>query len=400
MAGTVTVSELTRYLANLIGGDHALRNVAVTGEISNFKRYSSGHCYFNLKDKGGIIPCVMFRGNAARMRFQPQDGMQVIAAGSVNVYAEGGKYQLYVSSMVPDGIGDLAAAFEQLKARLAGEGLFDEAHKQPLPLYPKRIGIVTSPTGAVLRDIFRVSKLRFPGIQLVLKPVQVQGAGSAEQIAAAVDFFNEKYPVDVLIVGRGGGSMEDLWSFNEEIVVRAIYRSRIPVISAVGHETDFTLADFVADRRAATPSQAAEFAVRDAGELARYLAGLERRMTISARNFLDSRYRRIEDLMGRQVFRQPKLMLAQRQQGADMLRERLIAAAASEIKNRRQRISHLLDKLELVNPAGVLRRGYGLVQRQDGTVVSSIGKVSVDDVVKIRVADGSLEACITQIEEV
>ena len=280
------------------------------------------------------------------------------------------------------------------------EGLFDEAHKQPLPLYPKRIGIVTSPTGAVLRDIFRVSKLRFPGIQLVLKPVQVQGTGSAEQIAAAIDFFNEKYPVDVLIVGRGGGSMEDLWSFNEEIVVRAIYRSRIPVISAVGHETDFTLADFVADRRAATPSQAAEFAVRDAGELARYLAGLERRMAVSTRNFLDSRYRRIDDLMGRQVFRQPKLMLAQRQQGADMLRERLIAAACTELKNRRQRICHLIDKLELVNPAGVLRRGYGLVQRQDGTVVSSIGKVSVDDVVKIKVADGSLEACVTQIEEV
>ena len=204
MSGVVTVSELTGYIANLIGGDNALRSVAVRGEISNFKRYSSGHCYFNLKDRGAIIPCVMFRGSAARMRFQPGDGMQVIASGSVNVYTDGGKYQLYVSSMTPDGIGDLAAAFEQLKERLAGEGLFDEAHKKPLPLYPGTIGIVTSPTGAVLRDIFRVSKLRFPGIRLALKPVQVQGAGSAEQIAAAIDFFNERYTVDVLIVGRGG----------------------------------------------------------------------------------------------------------------------------------------------------------------------------------------------------
>ena len=400
MSAAVTVSELTRYLANLIGGDSALRNVAVTGEISNFKRYSSGHCYFNLKDRGAIIPCVMFRSHASRMRFQPGDGMQVIASGGVNVYAEGGKYQLYVSSMVPEGIGDLAAAFEQLKARLAGEGLFDEARKKPLPLYPRRIGIVTSPTGAVLRDIFRVSKLRFPGIRLVLKPVQVQGAGAAEQIAAAIDFFNEQYPVDVLIVGRGGGSMEDLWSFNEEIVVRAIYRSRIPVISAVGHETDFTLADFAADRRAATPSQAAEFAVRDAGELARYLAGLERRMTVSVRNFLASRHGRVADLMGRQVFRQPKLMLAQRQQGTDLLRERLIAATASEITRRRQQVCHLVDKLELVNPAGVLRRGYGIVQRQDGAVVSSVEQVNMGDVVKVSLSDGYLEAFVTKTKEV
>lgn len=400
MSGVVTVSELTGYIANLIGGDNALRNVAVRGEVSNFKRYSSGHCYFNLKDRGAIIPCVMFRSSAARMRFQPGDGMQVIASGSVNVYADGGKYQLYVSSMTPDGIGDLAAAFEQLKERLAGEGLFDEAHKKLLPLYPVTIGIVTSPTGAVLRDIFRVSKLRFPGIRLALKPVQVQGAGSAEQIAAAIDFFNERYPVDVLIVGRGGGSMEDLWSFNEEVVVRAIYRSRIPVISAVGHETDFTLADFVADKRAATPSQAAEFAVRDAGELVRHLQGLQLRMKGSLRRQLDSRRARVLGLTGRPVFRQPALMLQQRQQKADMLRERLVCAAGLCIKNNRQLVGHLIDKLELVNPAGVLRRGYGLPQKSDGTIISSIDKISMDEIVSVRVADGAFRARVTEIEGV
>ena len=390
MSGVVTVSELTGYIANLIGGDNALRSVAVRGEISNFKRYSSGHCYFNLKDRGAIIPCVMFRGSAARMRFQPGDGMQVIASGSVNVYTDGGKYQLYVSSMTPDGIGDLAAAFEQLKERLAGEGLFDEAHKKPLPLYPGTIGIVTSPTGAVLRDIFRVSKLRFPGIRLALKPVQVQGAGSAEQIAAAIDFFNERYTVDVLIVGRGGGSMEDLWSFNEEVVVRAIYRSRIPVISAIGHETDFTLADFVADRRAATPSQAAEFAVRDAGELARHLQGLQLRMRGSLRRQLENGRAHLASLMERPVLRQPGLMLQQRQQKADMLRERLVSATGMCIRNNRQMVGHLMDKLGLVNPAGILRRGYGLPRKSDGTIISSIDKISVNEIVSVRVADGEI----------
>lgn len=400
MSGAVTVSELTSYIANLIGDDKALRNLAVTGEISNFKCYSSGHCYFNLKDKGAIIPCVMFRGNAARLKFQPEDGMQVTATGGVNVYTDGGRYQLYVSGMTPSGIGDLAVAFAQLKERLAREGLFDAAVKKALPPYPASIGIVTSPTGAVLRDIFRVAKRRFPGIRLVLKPVQVQGNGAAEQIAAAIDFFNKKYPVDVLIVGRGGGSIEDLWAFNEEVVVRAVYRSKIPVISAVGHETDFTLADFAADRRAATPSQAAELAVCDAGELARYLLGVQLRMQGSLRRQLENRLTRLLGLMNRPVLRQPELMLVQRQQKADLLRERLRDAAALYIKNSRQKICHLVDKLELVNPAGVLRRGYGLPQRADGSVVSSIDRISIDEIIRVRVSDGSFKARVTEIEEV
>lgn len=400
MSGAVTVSELTSYIANLIGGDNALRNVAVTGEISNFKRYSSGHCYFNLKDREAIIPCVMFRGNAVRLKFQPEDGLQVTASGGVSVYTDGGRYQLYVSGMTPSGIGDLAAAFAQLKERLAREGLFDEARKKPLPPYPSVIGIVTSPAGAVLRDIFRVAKRRFPAVRLALKPVQVQGNGAAEQIAGAIDFFNRRYPVDVLIVGRGGGSIEDLWAFNEEAVVRAVYRSEIPVISAVGHETDFTLTDFAADRRAATPSQAAELAVCDAGELARYLLGMRLSMRGGLRRQLENRRARLMGLMSRPVLRQPELLLAQRQQRTDLLRERLAGAAALYVKNSRQRIGHLVDKLELVNPAGLLRRGYGLAQKADGTVVSTIDRISLDEIVSVRVSDGSFKARVTEIKEV
>lgn len=400
MSGAVTVSELTSYIANLIGGDNALRNVAVTGEISNFKRYSSGHCYFNLKDREAIIPCVMFRGNAVRLKFQPENGLQVTASGGVSVYTDGGRYQLYVSGMTPSGIGDLAAAFAQLKERLAREGLFDEARKKPLPPYPSVIGIVTSPAGAVLRDIFRVAKRRFPAVRLALKPVQVQGNGAAEQIAGAIDFFNRRYPVDVLIVGRGGGSIEDLWAFNEEAVVRAVYRSEIPVISAVGHETDFTLTDFAADRRAATPSQAAELAVCDAGELARYLLGMRLSMRGGLRRQLENRRARLMGLMSRPVLRQPELLLAQRQQRTDLLRERLAGAAALYVKNSRQRIGHLVDKLELVNPAGLLRRGYGLAQKADGTVVSTIDRISLDEIVSVRVSDGSFKARVTEIKEV
>ena len=400
MAHVVTVGQLSKYLANLIAGDSALRNLGVKGEISNFKQYSSGHCYFNLKDKEGIIPCVMFRGNAQRLRFRPEDGMQVIASGSVNVYAEGGKYQLYVNAMVPDGVGDLAMAFEQLKQKLAAEGLFEDLHKQPLPMYPKRIGIVTSPTGAVLRDIYRVSKRRFPAIQLVLKPVQVQGKGAAEQIGAAIDFFNEKYPVDVLIVGRGGGSMEDLWAFNEEVVVRALYNSQIPVISAVGHETDFTLADFVADRRAATPSQAAEIAVRDAGEIRGQIDGLKKRLYALAKYQLDSRENRLTNIMTRPVMLEPSIMLSQRQQKVDLLQERLNRYMQNFMGQKKQHLVHLMDKLELVNPMGVLRRGYGMVKDNEEKVISSISQVVSGDRLTVVLQDGKISAVAEKIEEV
>lgn len=400
MSKVVAVGELTRYLANLISGDRALRNLAVKGEISNFKQYASGHCYFNLKDAQGIIPCVMFRSSASRLRFRPEDGMAVIAAGSVNVYVEGGRYQLYVNDMLPDGVGDLAMVFEQLKARLSQEGLFDQEHKKPLPIYPATIGIVTSPSGAVLRDIYRVSKRRFPGIRLVLKPVQVQGAGAAEQIAQAVDFFNAHYPVDVLIVGRGGGSLEDLWAFNEEVVVRAIYNSAIPVISAVGHETDFTLADFVADERAATPSQAAEMAVRDGQEIAAQLLSLQTRLRNSAVQQLDIRRKGIVHLLTRPVMENPHLMLEQRMERLDNLAARLGQNGSLQLKQQVQHLTHLMDKLELMNPMNTLRRGYGMVRSKDNRVIATIQEVQAGDRIQVELQDGIIHAQAVELEEV
>ena len=386
MSKVVAVGELTRYLANLISGDRALRNLAVKGEISNFKQYASGHCYFNLKDAQGIIPCVMFRSSASRLRFRPEDGMAVIAAGSVNVYVEGGRYQLYVNNM--------------LKARLSQEGLFDQEHKKPLPIYPATIGIVTSSSGAVLRDIYRVSKRRFPGIRLVLKPVQVQGAGAAEQIAQAVDFFNAHYPVDVLIVGRGGGSLEDLWAFNEEVVVRAIYNSAIPVISAVGHETDFTLADFVADERAATPSQAAEMAVRDGQEIAAQLLSLQTRLRNSAVQQLDIRRKGIEHLLTRPVMENPHLMLEQRMERLDNLAARLGQSGSQQLKQQVQHLTHLMDKLELMNPMNTLRRGYGMVRSKDNRVIATIQEVQAGDRIQVELQDGIIHAQAVALEEV
>lgn len=400
MSKVVAVGELTRYLANLISGDRALRNLAVKGEISNFKQYASGHCYFNLKDAQGIIPCVVFRSSASRLRFRPEDGMAVIAAGSVNVYVDGGRYQLYVNDMLPDGVGDLAMAFEQLKARLSQEGLFDQEHKKPLPIYPATIGIVTSSSGAVLRDIYRVSKRRFPGIRLVLKPVQVQGTGAAEQIAQAVDFFNANYPVDVLIVGRGGGSLEDLWAFNEEVVVRAIYNSAIPVISAVGHETDFTLADFVADERAATPSQAAEMAVRDGQEIAAQLLSLQTRLRNSAVQQLDIRRKGIVHLLTRPVMENPHLMLEQRMERLDNLAARLGQSGSQQLKQQVQHLTHLMDKLELMNPMNTLRRGYGMVRSKDNRVIATIQEVQAGDRIQVELQDGIIHAQAVALEEV
>ena len=400
MSKVVAVGELTRYLANLISGDRILHSLAVSGEISNFKQYASGHCYFNLKDAQGIIPCVMFRSNAARLRFSPENGMAVIAAGSVNVYVEGGRYQLYVSSMLPDGVGGLAMAFEQLKARLAQEGLFDEVHKKPLPPYPATIGIVTSPSGAVLRDIYRVAKRRFPSIRLVLKPVQVQGSGAAEQIAEAVEFFNARYPVDVLIVGRGGGSLEDLWSFNEESVVRAIYRSGIPVISAVGHETDFTLADFAADIRAATPSQAAELAVRDGQEIESQLDSLLARLKNVAYHQLEIRKNSLSNLVERPVMKNSHVMLEQRFEKLDYLTELLKKNGRRQLQQYGEHVAHLMDKLELVNPMNTLRRGYGMVHAGKGGLIASVHDVRIDDNVQIKLHDGIVHAQVTALEEI
>jgi exodeoxyribonuclease VII large subunit len=386
-----SVSDVNRYLKDLLAREPLLSGLSVRGEISNFKQYPSGHCYFTLKDANSALKCVMFRSRAQYLRFLPQNGMQVVAGGTISVYERDGVYQLYVDSLMPEGTGDLALAFEQLKKKLSAEGLFDQSRKQPLPAFPKKIGVVTSSAGAVLRDIYRVSKRRWPSVQLVLYPVQVQGEGAAEQIARGIDFFAEEYAVDVIIAGRGGGSMEDLWAFNEEPVVRAIAACPVPLISAVGHETDFTLADFAADVRAVTPSQAAELAVPDRAEVKRQVENLTSQLTRQMRREIDLRRQRLDHVLQSRVMRQPQSMLAERRQRLDFLLAGLQNTAKQELQNKSHGLKLLLNRLAAINPAAVLGRGYGIVTKQD-KLVSSINAVEIDDEIQLSLTDGSLKA--------
>ena len=317
--------------------------------------------------------------------------MQVVVSCSISVYERDGVYQLYADHMMPEGAGDLALAFEQLKARLASEGLFDDAHKKPLPRFPKRIGIVTSISGAVLRDIYHVSKRRWPAVQLVLRPVLVQGEEAAAQIAAAIAFFNEKYPVDVLIVGRGGGSMEDLWAFNEEPVVRAIYASKIPVISAVGHETDFTLADFASDQRAATPSQAAELAVPDRMELLRYTESLMARLSQQERRQLQEKRLRLAACLRSAALQNPQLLLAGRAQRLDRAIAALESQMKGQMKEKRHALEIVLQQLDYLNPVHILRQGYGIVEKE-GAPLTSVRAVKAGDLLTITLKDGRIPA--------
>ena len=389
-----SVSDITRYIKGLLQNEQLLQNLLIGGEISYFKCYSSGHCYFTLKDSGACIKCVMFKSRAQGLRFRPENGMAVIVRGNIAVYERDGVYQLYADSMTPQGAGELALAFEQLKKKLSAEGLFEDSHKKPLPFFPKRIGVVTSPSGAVLRDIYHVSKQRNPGIRLVLYPVQVQGEAAAEEISRGIRFFNENYPVDVLIVGRGGGSAEDLWAFNEEPVVRAIYDSNIPVISAVGHETDFTLADFAADRRAATPSHAAELAVPDTRELQHRLAVLAVRMTTAARHQLQIKRERLTRCRKSTILERPHQFLDKRRQRLDIAVLRLSQLKTAAIQGKRHRLELALQRLDMLNPARVLRRGYSIVENENG-VVRKANEVSVGDNLTVILSDGRLNVNVT-----
>ena len=398
MAITVhSVSDINKYLKSLIAGELLLQQMLVRGEISNFKQYPSGHCYFTLKDNASALKCVMFRSYAQHLRFLPTNGLQVIAGGSISVYERDGVYQLYVESLAPEGTGDIALAFEQLKAKFMAEGLFNEEYKKPLPKFPKKIGVVTSSAGAVLRDIYRVVSQRWPMVQLVLYPVQVQGEGAAEQIAEAIAFFNACYSVDTMIVGRGGGSMEDLQAFNAEQVVRAIFASRIPVISAVGHETDFTLSDFVSDRRAATPSQAAELAVPDRQELKRYLAILSGKLRQSAQNAIAERRAKLQSLVGRPALRIPQKLLSSRRQRLDMAALRLSQVKESAMKEKQHRLAVVMEKLDMLSPVQVLRRGYGIVE-QDEKILTSINDAPVGAHIEVRLKDGALTAVVEAIK--
>jgi len=386
---TFTVSELTRRIKGVL--ETSFTNVSVEGEISNFKRHSSGHLYFTLKDEGAQISAVMWRGRASNLFFTPQDGMKVVASGKITVYEPQGKYQIDVVQLQPRGIGELQLAFERLKQKLADEGLFDAEHKKPLPEYPERIGIVTSPTGAAIQDILNILSRRFPAVEVLLYPVKVQGEGAAKEIAEAIKDFNKLGNIDVMIIGRGGGSLEDLWAFNEEVVVRAIYDSKIPIVSAIGHEIDFTIADLVADLRAPTPSAAAELVVRHQSEIIEYLRNFCYNTEQDIRNIITSQKDRISSLVQSYSFNRPIDLLRQYSQEVDELNRQLHQSAMHSFTFNRQELNSLQKRISSVNPASVLERGYTIVYK-GSEVADRAKKLHPEDSIEIKFHDGKLPA--------
>jgi len=386
----ISVTALNQYVKGLLDRDRLLGRVYVCGEISNYKRYPSGHHYFSLKDAESAIRCVLFRREAAALRFQPENGMKVVVSGRVSVYPRDGAYQLYCAQMTPDGVGELALAFEQLKTRLHREGLFDPARKKPLPPYPKRIALVTSPAGAAVRDMIRILGARWPMTEVLVVPVRVQGEEAPGEIAAALDLVNALDLADLIITGRGGGSMEDLWAFNEEEVARAVFRSHIPVISAVGHEPDITISDYVADRRASTPSNAAELAVPDQEELRETLDHLYRRLDRAVDRRLQRQRDALVRLSGSPFLRSPLRTVQEKRMTLDLYRQRLVNALDRQTGAHRQSVARLAAALDALSPFKVLGRGYAIPYREDGAVLASIRQVKAGDPVDIRVSDGTI----------
>ena len=386
-----TVSQVNGYLKELVDRDGFLSGVFVRGEISNYKTYPSGHHYFSMKDEGGAIRCVMFRREASRLRFRPENGMKVIAFGRVAVFPRDGQYQLYCAELTPDGVGDLHVAFEQCKEKLYREGLFDPAHKKPLPRYPERIALVTSPVGAAVRDMLRILKARWPMAEVLLLPVRVQGAEAAREIAGAIRYASAHRLADVLITGRGGGSMEDLWCFNDEDVARAIYDCTIPVISAVGHEPDVTIADFAADLRAATPSNAAELAVPDKSEVAVELAHRGQRMAALLEGKLDRGRRDLARMEACRALRDPMAALQDRRMLLDYQGRRLAHGLTGAMAGKRERFARLAASLDALSPLKVLGRGYSLARTGAGEILSSVDQVENEDMFTLRLSDGTLD---------
>lgn len=392
-----SVSEVNNFIKELLDDDPVLRNIQVVGEISNFKRYPSGHCYFTLKDAGGAIKCVMFKSRAFGLRFEPKNGETVVAVGRIAVYERDGVYQLYTDLLLQQGKGDLMQAYEQLKRKLTQAGLFDEERKHSLPVNPHVVGIVTSPAGAAVRDIITVSRRRNYGIKLLLYPVKVQGEGAAEEVAKAIKFFNKHKLADVLIVGRGGGSMEDLWAFNEEVAVRAVAASKIPVISAVGHETDFTLCDFAADKRAATPSQAAELAVADVEGYKERVKFLMQRAQTLMQARLTQEQHRLDSLASSWALRDPERLFAQQAQRVDSASQKLVEAMTRLVEQKQHAFALAAAKLDSISPLAVLGRGYSVTQK-DYAVIRSTQQVSWGDELVTTVEDGTITSVVQEVE--
>ena len=394
-----SITQINAYIQGRMNEDPMLAQVAVRGEISNYKLYPSGHHYFTLKDEQSALKCVMFKGNAMSLRFRPASGMKVIALGRISVYPRDGQYQLYVSSMAMDGIGDLYAAFEALKKKLSQQGLFDPAKKKPIPKYPQTIGIVTSSAGAAVHDILRILRRRYPLCSVRLLPVRVQGAEAPEEIVSAIRYANVHDLADLLIVGRGGGSIEDLWAFNDERVAYAIYESRIPIISAVGHEPDVTIADYVADLRAATPSNGAELAVPDREALAQNLDAFSAAMTGALNRQLRLASQRLEGLAASPALRSPTGYLDRREKDLGLLKEKLLAAQNRELSKAQQKYVANVAKLDAMSPLKVLSRGYAMAQKETGELIRSVKQTTTGESIVVSLADGKLNASILSIKE-
>ncbi len=391
-----TVSELSRYIRTIL--EDSFPSVWIEGEISNFIQHSSGHMYFTLRDPGSVLKCAMFARANARLKFKPKDGMKVICFGKVSVYEPRGDYQLIIEEIEPKGIGALQLQFQQLKEKLQKEGLFDERHKVRIPSLPTRIGIVTSPTGAAIRDILNVTRRRFSNVEIIINPVRVQGEGSKDEIAAAIRQFNELKNIDVMIVGRGGGSLEDLWAFNEEVVARAIYDSEIPVISAVGHEIDFTIADFVADLRAPTPSAAAELVIPKKEDLKNVIDSQTARLKNALVSKLDVLAQRLESLKESYILRQPLNLITQYEQMIDDLRKDMAIRVDHIVKMRAENFNLLVEKLGVLSPLAILSRGYSITaQMPTGAIIKDAKSVRKGDMIETRVGVGKI---VSKVEEV
>ena len=396
----LSVSQLNRYIKMNFDADENLANIFISGEISNFtNHYRTGHLYFTLKDDSAAVRAVMFNSSAKRLKFMPEDGMKVIARGRVSVYEASGQYQLYVDDMQPDGVGALNLAYEQLKEKLQKEGLFSELHKKPLPPYPEKVGVITSPTGAAVRDIINVLGRRFPYAEIVFCPVLVQGDGAHLQLTNAVNLFNSERAADVIIIGRGGGSIEDLWEFNDEGLARAVYNSEIPVISAVGHETDFTICDFVADMRAPTPSAAAELAVPDANELQYALSALKNRMFLNVSSGIADRRSRLEYLTSKGALKSPDEMLSNRSQRLDTAFSKMLSSYENRIGGKKVEFISAATALSKLDPMSVLMRGFAFVSDKSGKNVFSSQSLAKGDKINVRFHDGSAVCEVKEITQ-
>ena len=387
----ISVTDLNKYIKEKIAGDEVLNNVLVKGEISNYKHHYTGHLYFTLKDESSLIKCIMFKSSAVNLKFEPKDGMKVMVFGTVSVFERDGVYQIYVKAMQEDGMGSLYKAYEEMKARLEKEGLFDVSHKKQIPMMPKCIGVLSSNTGAVIRDIINVSTRRNPNVYIKLLPVPVQGEGAAQKISEAIKIMNEKKLADVIIVARGGGSLEDLWPFNEEVVARAIYDSELPIISAVGHETDFTIADFVADLRAPTPSAAAELAVPNISDIVLKLDSYNNRYKLALKKKIEFMKLRYEKCMNSRVFKEPTQKINEKYMLIDMKIKSIQNSIVRIYNEKKTSMVKEIAKLDALSPLKTLTRGYSIVQL-NGKIVKSVEQLKKDDEIEVKLIDGKAKA--------